>query len=116
MVAPYRAQAAAVQQLLARELDPSVAAAVRVETAHTFQGDECDVLCFSTVVDGFLGSSQLEFAANRNLVNVAVTLACRRLVVAGNQELCLRGATILRQLPRHVLDLQWGGFDSGLEL
>ena len=116
VVTPYRAQVAAVRQLLARELGRSVAAAVRVGTAHTFQGGECDVLYFSTVVDGSVRPSQLDFAADGNLVNVAVTRACRRLVVIGNQEVCLRGATILQQLARYVLDLQQGGFDSGLEL
>lgn len=116
VVAPYRAQVLAVQQLLARELGSSVAGEVTVGTAHTFQGGECDVLYFSTVVDAGLKPSQLAFAADPNLVNVAVTRACRRLVVVGNQEVCLGSATILAKLAAYVRGLRQGGYDSGLEL
>lgn len=74
------------------------------------------MLYFSTVVDASLKPSQLEFAADRNLVNVAVTRACRRLVVVGNRQVCLGSATILAKLAAYVRDLREGGYDSGLEL
>ncbi len=116
VVAPFRAQVFAVQQLLQRELGPSIADAVTVGTAHTFQGGECDVLYFSTVVDAGLKPPLLAFAADPNLVNVAVTRACRRLVVVGDQETCLGSGTILAKLAAYVRNLRQGGYASGLEL
>jgi hypothetical protein len=60
---------------------------VRVGTAHTFQGGECETVLFSTVlsVDAKPGTvAWLE--GERNLINVAVSRARKRLVVFGNRE------------------------------
>jgi hypothetical protein len=73
---------------------------VRVGTAHTFQGGECETILFSTVlsVDANPGTvAWLE--GERNLINVAVSRARRHLVVFGSRkELRRLGASTLLAL------------------
>src|SRR6266540_3958622 len=60
---------------------------VRVGTAHTFQGGECETVLFSTVLStGANPGTVTWLEGERNLVNVAVSRAQRHLVVFGNRE------------------------------
>lgn len=82
VVTPFAAQVAEVRGRLRRALGTEAAARIRVGTAHQFQGDECDVILFSTVVTGDAGPGTIRWVEEqRNLVNVAVSRARRALVV-----------------------------------
>jgi very-short-patch-repair endonuclease len=82
VVTPFAAQRDLILERLARGIGQEAAAAVRVGTAHTFQGDECDVVLFSTVLtDGAATGTARWLEEQRNLVNVAVSRARRALVV-----------------------------------
>ena len=115
VVTPYAAQVAAMRAALRAELGAEAVDMITVGTAHAFQGSETDVLYFSTVVDRSMPAHDLVFAADRNLVNVALSRARRRLVVVGDLQACMAAETILKKLAVYVTKLQRGGFDSGLE-
>ena len=115
VVTPYRAQAELIRDGLAEILGGTRASEVPVATAHRFQGDERDIMIFSPVVGPSMSPSQTEFAANPNLVNVALTRARRRLVVVGNMDACLLNENLLAELARYIARLEAGPFDSPLE-
>lgn len=116
IVTPYVAQKRRIQELVDKKLTPDERENLLVDTAHKFQGDERDVMYFSPVIDRTLSASEVRFAANSNLVNVAVTRACRRLVIVGDSVACRAHHNTLRALADYVLPLQESGFQSPLEL
>ena len=118
VVAPYRAQADLILDLIRREVPDSlddILEDVTVATAHRFQGDERDIIYFSPVVGRSMTKNQAGFAANVNLVNVALTRARRRLVIVGNMDVCLTHTNVLADLARYVNRLEAGAYDSPLE-
>jgi very-short-patch-repair endonuclease len=115
VVTPYRGQVEEIR-LLAREALGRDAEVVAIETAHRFQGDERDVMILSPVVGPNMPSRQLSFAADPNLINVALTRARSRLIVVGNRSACLRDSTtVLAEFARYVTNLESSPFDSPLE-
>jgi len=99
VVTPFRAQAARIRDLL-EQRGQGQFDAVRVGTAHTFQGGECDTVVFSTVIStGAMPGTVAWLEGERNLINVAVSRARHHLVVFGNRaELRRAGATTLLSL------------------
>ena len=116
VVTPYGAQVEMISGLLSRMLASEDLESIKVATAHRFQGDERDVMYFSPVVDRSMPERQVRFAADPNLINVALTRARRRLVVIGDLDACLAHPTALRELARYAARLEANGFDSPLEL
>ena len=85
VVTPFAAQADLISDRLLAALGSS-AGGITVGSAHKFQGEERDVVLFSTVLaaDALRGTvGWLE--THRNLVNVAVSRARRALIVFGDQ-------------------------------
>ena len=92
---PFRKQATKIKSVLETDY-PALLGELylhhefEVSTVHAFQGDERDLMIFSTVVSeqspkatlGFLGSTG-------NLFNVAITRAKAMLLVVGNHSACL---------------------------
>ena len=115
VVTPYRAQAEQIRRRVSESFDDDLVEQLTIATAHRFQGDERDVIYFSTVIDGQMSERQVAFASDANLVNVALTRARRRLVVVGNLGACLSHRNVLTSLARYVSRLEAGGFDSPLE-
>ena len=113
VVTPFRAQVEAIRDRLAGQ--PRDTDGLVVATAHRFQGDERDVIVFSPVVCDGMPEHLARFAADPNLVNVAVTRARRRLVVVGDRDACLASVGVLRDLARYIADLEAGAFASPLE-
>jgi very-short-patch-repair endonuclease len=93
VVTPFAAQAGLISRLLHDRLGEA-AAAIRVGTAHRFQGDQRDIMLFSPVLsDGVETQTARWVEAQRNLVNVAVSRAQRALVVVGDVAALGSGAT-----------------------
>ena len=114
VVTPYRAQVDKIAGLLSkRGVGPG---RVDVATAHGFQGDERDVIYFSPVVGPSMTERQAAFAADPNLVNVALTRARRRLVIVGNFDACAAYDNPLRDLARYVDHLESKMEDNPLRL
>ena len=115
VVTPYVAQAKQIECLLSRRIGIAQVQAMKIDTAHGFQGDECDVLYFSPVVDQSMSRGQVSFAADRNLINVALTRARRRLVIVGDRDACSRHDTVLRNLCAYIAQIDASGFASPAE-
>ena len=83
VLSPYRDQVNYLSRTLASKLKSRVLQDhdVTVGTAHTFQGDEKDVMLLSFCVDPTSHRSTVTFLNNENLFNVAVTRARRRQVI-----------------------------------
>ena len=114
VVTPYRAQVDRIAgHLSERRIGPD---RVNVATAHGFQGDERDVIYFSPVVGPSMTERQASFAADPNLVNVALTRARRRLVIVGNFEACATYENPLRDLAHYVDRLERKEDDNPLRL
>lgn len=83
LLSPLRGQTNALQRAVAVAFTPEQIARHRIVTgtAHTLQGDQRDVVVFSTVIDPDYHHATLRFIENPNLFNVAVTRARKRLVL-----------------------------------
>lgn len=82
VVTPFRAQADNLKRSVNRLRFSDER--IRVGTVHTYQGDERDVMLFSTVATGHLPEKTFQFMDDRNLLNVAVTRARLTLIVIGD--------------------------------
>ena len=89
IVAPFRSQVERLQKIL-----PSV----RIDTAHRFQGEECDIIILSLCVEERLSPRQWKFIEAPELVNVAITRAKERLVIVGDKNRCIQRAGLLASL------------------
>jgi superfamily I DNA and/or RNA helicase len=93
IITPFRDQKIAIQDALPAEIKERV----KVDTVHRFQGDEMDIIIFSTVVTQDAPSSKASFINhNAYLINVAITRARSSLYIVGNHKYCanLKDGTI----------------------
>ena len=83
VLSPYRDQVNHLNRALVSKLKSRVIQEhdIAVGTAHTFQGDERDIMLLSFCADPTSHRSTLTFMNNENLFNVAVTRARRRQVI-----------------------------------
>jgi DNA replication ATP-dependent helicase Dna2 len=100
VIAPYRAQVAAIRQRLAAEGED----AIMVDTVDRFQGGERQVILFS-----FGGETPrgLQFLADPHRLNVALTRAQRKLILLGNRRQ-LEQEPLLRRLLAYCAALYGG--------
>ncbi len=115
VVTPFAAQAKAIIAALGREGVSAETEGIEVATAHRFQGGERDVIYLSPVVDERSTRQVAAFAADPNLLNVALTRARCRLVIVGSDAASRNHPNQLRALAEHVAALAATGFDSPLE-
>jgi hypothetical protein len=83
VLSPYRDQVNYLSRTLAARLKSRILQDhdITVGTAHTFQGDERDIMLLSFCADPSSHRSTVTFLNNENLFNVAVTRARRRQVI-----------------------------------
>jgi hypothetical protein len=83
IVCPFRDHVDALRNAIVRTLSGKVIErhGVVVETAHSLQGDEKEIVLLSTSIDKDSHPSSLRFLENPNVFNVAITRARRSLVV-----------------------------------
>lgn len=86
IVTPFRDQ----YKIIFEQLPSDIKERVKVDTVHKYQGDEKDIIIFSTVVTSNGLPSKARFI-NRNdyLINVAITRARNTLYIVGDYEYCL---------------------------
>jgi DNA replication ATP-dependent helicase Dna2 len=106
VIAPYRAQVAALR----RRLAASGVVDVVVDTVDRFQGAEREVILFSfggvSAATGW-GGRGLEFLADPRRLNVALTRAQRKLLILGHRRE-LEQAPLLRRLVAYCASLYGG--------
>jgi DNA replication ATP-dependent helicase Dna2 len=105
VIAPYRAQVAAIRQRLAQAGETQVT----VDTVDRFQGAERRVILLSFGGTPAAGTRRggHDFLADAHRLNVALTRAQRKLILVGNRAR-LEGAPLLRDLIRHCEGLYGG--------
>lgn len=97
IVTPFRAHADHIKDRIAAVM-PHVADRVTVDTAYGFQGDERDVVLFSTVISSTMPTRLQRIAGQPNLVNVGLSRARARLIVVGDDAACAESGTVLADL------------------
>lgn len=109
VVTPFKAQADRISRALEEEAElyNSLLAANKfmADTVHKFQGDERDLMFFSTVISSGAPNGCVNFLKSTgNLFNVAITRAKSSLVVVGNQDCCKEcGVSYLEHFVEYVL-------------
>ncbi len=90
VVTPFAPQARMISDLIAQRDDLTAflrGANSLVATAHSFQGDERDIIIMSIALQSGAPDSAIKFVSGQaNLFNVAVTRARAALVVVGNRD------------------------------
>ena len=115
VVTPFAQQAKTIRSTLKRKGIDARREGIEVATAHRFQGDERDVIYLSPVIDEGSSRHVADFAADPNLLNVALTRARCRIVIVGSATACRNHPNHLRELAAHVDQLAATSFDSPLE-
>ncbi len=115
VVTPFASHAKTVLSALRRAGVDVKDAGIEVATAHRFQGGERDVIYFSTVIDERSSRQVADFAADPNLLNVALTRARCRLVIVGSMDASRKHPNHLSKLVEHVSSLAATDFESPLE-
>lgn len=103
VVTPFRAQKERLQRRVRGAAWYDVVAPhLRIGTAHTFQGDERDVIVFSPVVsEGMRPGTKQWVAETRSLLNVSVTRARAALHIVGDRSACASAGGVLTALTQH---------------
>ncbi len=106
IVTPFREQENRIRDLVARRLDAGLIDTMdlKIDTAHGYQGDERDLMIFSTVISKGSPESTIGFlSATQNLFNVAITRARSELHVVGDRTACLRsGVEYLEKFAQYI--------------
>jgi len=110
VVTPFRAQQQLINALIER--DAELSARLRqlrfqAATAHSFQGDERDVMIFSPVYSRDMPESAVRFLISTpNIFNVAITRARSALIVVGDFEAAVSSPVVhLAQFARYASEL-----------
>lgn len=75
-MSPFRGQANLAEEILPSEFQK--------DTVHKFQGRECDVVLFSTVLDKKYSKKLMSFVDEPHLVNVAVSRAIKKFILVSD--------------------------------
>jgi len=110
IVTPFRRQADLIIELIAdRDWPESLRRRITVGTVHTFQGDEADIVFFSTVVAPGIHPRKARWVSeSETLINVAVTRARGALHVVGHKEVCIAYGGLLAELANYIDGLKNG--------
>lgn len=110
VVTPFKAQADKITKALEVESDLyNTLLSVNkfmADTVHKFQGDERDLMFFSTVISAGVSNGCINFLKSTgNLFNVAITRAKSSLVVVGNQDYCKKcGVSYMEHFVEYVMN------------
>ena len=115
VVTPFAQQAKTILSALRRAGVNAADEGIEVATAHRFQGGERDVIYLSPVIDEHSSRRVAGWAADPNLLNVALTRGRCRIVIVGSEDACRKHPNHLKELAEHVANLSATNFESPLE-
>lgn len=76
---------------------------ITIGTVHVFQGDECDIILFSSVLAAGVNEGSIKWVnENTNLINVAVTRAKELFVIIGDLQFLKAYEGVLSKLVRYI--------------
>ena len=107
VVTPFAAQAKLIDQIAKTQIGPDRLAEIEFVsgTAHRFQGGEREAILFSSVLSPDMSPSGARWIEKeRNLLNVAVSRACRALIVLGHPLIRDLGSPTLASLRAYLRD------------
>ena len=104
VISPFRAQVDLIKKAIYRVFDTETILRHRLDcgTAHTYQGDERDVMLLSWTFAPNSHNQSLMFAQKPNLFNVAITRARRKLINFISREINELPAGLLRDYLEYV--------------
>lgn len=111
IISPFRKQAGIIREkvlsmLKSKPADELNKVDLIVGTAHSFQGDEKDVIIFSPVVSKDMPEGTINFVnENKNLLNVAVTRARQKLIIVGDMDFAMKKNGLLKKLANYAVKL-----------
>jgi very-short-patch-repair endonuclease len=112
VVTPFRAQADYIIQQIRKnkQLHEQLSNKNQfiVDTVHKFQGDEKDIMIFSTVISKGISKGSLNFLSSTgNIFNVAITRARSILIIVGNKQACLAsGVNYIVDFANYIQDIE----------
>ena len=94
-IAPFRGQANKAKSILPSDFQE--------DTVHKFQGRECDVVMFSTVLDNTsIGNRFMNFVDEKHLINVAVSRAVKQFILVSHVDNFLKKNGEISDLIRYM--------------
>ena len=110
VISPFRAQVELIKRSIMQVLSDSVIRKYKIEvgTAHTFQGDERDIMILSWAIAGNSHSQSLTFLQRPNLFNVAITRARKKLICFISKDPKTLQEGLLRSYMEYMLEYEEG--------
>lgn len=110
VISPFRAQVELIKHSIMQVLSDSIIRKYKIEvgTAHTFQGDERDIMILSWAIASNSHSQSLTFLQRPNLFNVAITRARKKLICFISKDPKTLQEGLLRSYMEYMLEYEEG--------
>ncbi len=108
IISPFRGQVEQIKKAIAQIIPDKLVKKHQIEvgTAHTFQGDERDIMMLSFAIADNSHNQSLIFLQKANLFNVAITRARKKLITFCSKEAVDLPAGTLRNFLNYIQDLK----------
>jgi len=108
IISPFRGQVEQIKKAISQVIPDKLVKKHQIEvgTAHTFQGDERDIMMLSFAIASNSHNQSLMFLQKPNLFNVAITRARKKLIVFCSKEAVDLPQGLLRDFLNYIKDLK----------
>lgn len=108
IISPFRGQVEQIKKAISQIIPDKLVKKHQIEvgTAHTFQGDERDIMMLSFAIASNSHNQSLMFLQKPNLFNVAITRARKKLIVFCSKEAVDLPQGLLRDFLNYIKDLK----------
>ncbi|MCQ2958365.1 MAG: AAA domain-containing protein [Candidatus Gastranaerophilales bacterium] len=107
IISPFRGQVEQIKKAISQIIPDKIVKKHQIEvgTAHTFQGDERDIMMLSFAIANNSHLQSLMFLQKANVFNVAITRARKKLIVFCSKEAVDLPQGLLRDFLNYITDL-----------
>ena len=108
IISPFRGQVEQIKKAISQIIPDKLVKKHQIEvgTAHTFQGDERDIMMLSFAIAENSHNQSLMFLQKPNLFNVAITRARKKLIVFCSKEITDLPQGLLRDFLNYINELK----------